>query len=67
MTTYREWEFGRAIQGQPYMAMAEVLGVTLSELMTGDETDDVFKNCLRELRDVEQRIQEIQSKLRSHL
>ena len=35
-TTYREWEYGRAMQGQPYVAIARALGVSLHELMTGE-------------------------------
>src|SRR4051812_20847483 len=37
-TTYREWEYGRMIQGQPYVAMASVFGVSLSELLAGKVT-----------------------------
>ena len=40
-TTYREWEYGRAIQGEPYPKLAEVLGVTLTELMTGKRPSKV--------------------------
>ena len=35
ITTYREWEYGRGITGEPYMKIAEALGVSLTELMTG--------------------------------
>ena len=35
VTTYREWEYGRAIKGEPYPRIAEVLGVGLTELLTG--------------------------------
>jgi transcriptional regulator with XRE-family HTH domain len=34
-STYRDWEYGKAIQGEPYVALAEVMGVSLMELMTG--------------------------------
>lgn len=31
-STYREWEYGRAIRGEPYVKIAEVLEVSLQEL-----------------------------------
>jgi transcriptional regulator with XRE-family HTH domain len=37
-TTYREWEYGRSIRGQPYIILAEVLGVSLHELLGGTES-----------------------------
>lgn len=35
VTTYREWEYGRAINGEPYAKIAEVLEVSIAELLTG--------------------------------
>ncbi len=35
VTTYREWEYGRLIQGEPYVEIAKALDVTLGELLTG--------------------------------
>jgi transcriptional regulator with XRE-family HTH domain len=32
-STYRDWEYGRSISGEPYLKIAEVLGVSLSELL----------------------------------
>jgi len=37
VSTYREWEYGRAIQGMPYPRIAEALEVSLYELMTGQQ------------------------------
>jgi transcriptional regulator with XRE-family HTH domain len=34
-STYREWEYGRTIRGEPYLKLANVLDVSLYELMTG--------------------------------
>ena len=47
LTTYREWENGRAIQGEPYLKIAEVLGVGLLELMTGEipEPLELIQQC----------------------
>jgi transcriptional regulator with XRE-family HTH domain len=38
-TTYREWEYGRMIQGQPYVALANVLEVSIAELLAGRPAD----------------------------
>lgn len=32
-TTYRDWEKGRAIQGQPYIEIAKALGVSLGTVL----------------------------------
>jgi transcriptional regulator with XRE-family HTH domain len=37
-STYRDWEYGRSITGEPYMAMAKVLEVSLEELLNGHKT-----------------------------
>lgn len=34
-STYREWENGRAIRGEPYIKIRDLFGVTLEELLTG--------------------------------
>jgi transcriptional regulator with XRE-family HTH domain len=35
VSTYREWEQGRRIKGEPYEKIAAALDVTLYELLTG--------------------------------
>ncbi len=35
-STYREWEYGRKIIGEPYLDLARCFGVSLSELMCGE-------------------------------
>jgi len=35
-TTYREWEYGRAIRGEPYVKLARALGVSLEDLLGDD-------------------------------
>lgn len=37
-STYRSWENGVAIGGEPYAKLAEIYEVTLHELMTGEES-----------------------------
>lgn len=34
-STYREWEYGRQIKGEPYEKLASILNVSLNELLTG--------------------------------
>jgi transcriptional regulator with XRE-family HTH domain len=36
-STYREWEYGRAIQGEPYLKLSEVLATSVYELLGGDK------------------------------
>jgi transcriptional regulator with XRE-family HTH domain len=35
VSTYREWEYGRAILGEPYPRLARALGVGVEYLITG--------------------------------
>ncbi len=37
-STYREWEYGRAIRGEPYLQIARALNVSVVELLTGERT-----------------------------
>lgn len=34
-STYRDWEYGKQIKGEPYEKLAVVLDVTISQLITG--------------------------------
>lgn len=45
VTTYREWENGRAIRGLPYVKIAKFYKISLTELMTGQKPN---KNLLME-------------------
>ena len=36
VSTYREWENGRAIKGEPYRLLAELFEVSLSEIICGE-------------------------------
>ena len=38
-STYREWENGRAIRGEPYVKLAKILQISLTELLTGEMTE----------------------------
>lgn len=38
VSTYKEWENGRQIRGEPYLLLARVYQVSLQELITGEKT-----------------------------
>ncbi|MCB0365059.1 MAG: helix-turn-helix transcriptional regulator [Bdellovibrionaceae bacterium] len=64
-TTYREWEVGRAIQGEPYVRMSEALGVSLSELLTGHRPDQA--KLLVEIETMEEGLRQLKNKLNAML
>jgi len=35
-STYRDWEYGKQIKGEPYAQLAKALNVSLVELLTGE-------------------------------
>lgn len=37
-TTYREWEYGRQIRGEPYVKIADAFGISLDELFGVERT-----------------------------
>ena len=57
-STYREWEYGRAIQGEPYVKLGKVFGVSIYELLGGSRpemkallsTVDELEEGLKKLR-----------------
>jgi transcriptional regulator with XRE-family HTH domain len=53
-STYREWENGRNIIGQPYVALASALELSISELMTGE-----IPKIEKDLRGIEEHIKNI--------
>lgn len=46
LTTYREWEHGRKIVGEPYVELARVFEVSVYEMITGEKTlsNDVIRS-----------------------
>lgn len=40
-STYRDWEYGRSIQGEPYIRLAAIFNVGIVTLLTGSESKDV--------------------------
>lgn len=56
LSTYKEWEYGRRIQGEKiYVDLAEVLGISLRSLLTGkpdakiNETLDWIDSAIQHL------------------
>ena len=61
VTTYREWEKGRQIKGEPYARIAELFKVTLGEILTGTRSD--ISEVIAELDRVQSSLDEIKKKL----
>lgn len=57
-STYREWENGRNIQGEPYLKIAEILEIPLTKLMGVKKIphDEIYN----ELENINQSIKNIQ-------
>ena len=60
LSTYRDWEYGRKIMGEPYLKIASILGVSLNELFGNEARNykemkdaiDQVKITLKKLEDV---------------
>lgn len=50
VSTYRDWENGRAIKGEPYTKLAEVLGVHVLEVLEGRSPGGIYND----LSDIEE-------------
>jgi transcriptional regulator with XRE-family HTH domain len=60
-STYRDWENGRQIRGEPYAKLSEVLGCSLVELMTGRVP--IKSNIFNKLEQIRTLLKEIESDL----
>ncbi len=60
VSTYRDWEYGREIKGEPYLKLATLLNVNLTYLLTGKDSE-VFK----ELEELESIVKNIRLFLRT--
>ena len=61
VTTYREWEKGRQIKGEPYARIAELFNVTLGEILTGQKSN--VSDVIAELDRVQSSLDEIKKRL----
>lgn len=57
-STYRDWEYGKQIKGEPYLDLAEVFQVSLTELLTGS-ADTVHSQILEDLKEIERIVESI--------
>lgn len=60
-STYRDWENGRKIQGEPYLKISETLDISLSALMGVEK--DTAANVLDEVKAIEEHVK----RLRKHV
>lgn len=60
-STYREWENGRAIRGEPYIALSQILKVGVWELLTGEKMN--LDCMLNELANIEGLVKNIRTEL----
>jgi transcriptional regulator with XRE-family HTH domain len=60
-TTYREWENGRKIVGEPYIELSKLFNISVHELISGEKNTDQAAYKSIEL------IQSELSKLKQHL
>lgn len=63
LSTYREWEAGRQIKGEPYEKIAEALGVTLYWLMTGKPSNKLA--IQKKLDEIELALNSVRNSLES--
>ena len=61
VSTYREWEYGRSIRGEFYVLLAQALGVSLHELLTGQ--GHKFTELVADLEEIENALSKFRSKL----
>lgn len=64
-STYKEWENGRQIRGEPYLILAEIFQVSLHELITGKKRAD--QRTLERLAQIESEISSLRKELISFL
>ena len=66
VTTYREWEYGRSIQGADlYLKLAEVYSVSLGELLGG--TKPSGQRVWQEMEAIETHLIQLKKELSSYL
>jgi transcriptional regulator with XRE-family HTH domain len=63
-STYRGWENGVTIQGEPYRAIARVLGTSLLELMYGERPQ--LPTLLENLKRVRLALSQVEEQLKEY-
>lgn len=64
-STYRDWEYGREIKGEPYIKIAEALGVSLTYVLgvSKTETEDTIKEIGELIEKLQNHVNILRSKL----
>ena len=58
VSTYRDWEYGRKITGEPYVKISEVLNIGLGELFGKSVSDySEFKEAIKSVREALNRLE----------
>lgn len=66
VTTYREWEYGRSIQGtEPYLKLAEVFSVSVLEILGGSKSTE--SKIWQEVESLEKNLAALKMELRSYV
>ena len=60
-STYRDWELGRAITGQPYMALSKSLNASIRDLF--EEVDPQVSQLTEKLQAIEELVRELRQML----
>lgn len=63
MSTYRDWEYGRSIKGEPYEKISILLEVSLEELLTGRKS--MPEEVKKRIFECEMAIKHLKKELRS--
>ncbi len=58
-STYRDWEYGKAIQGEPYMDLAKVLNIGIVELMTGSRSQN--QDLIRAIQSLDKIVSDVKA------
>lgn len=62
-STYREWEYGRGMKLPPCQKICQVLGISLSELIVGEEPE--LSEVTHKLLEIEKSVHQIRVNLSS--
>lgn len=63
VSTYREWEYGRQIKGEPYIKIAAALNVSVYTLLTGEESP--LNEALDKIEEIQKLCRILQKNLES--
>jgi transcriptional regulator with XRE-family HTH domain len=63
VSTYRDWEYGREISGEPYLKLAEVYGVSLADIL-GIESSKKKKELLEALENLKKATNDVENAIR---